>query len=223
MLRIGSRRRRCVRLLVASSTVLLGLLAVPAVAGAAASPPPQGSAQFVCAPFFASNRGDGVTKTISVDGRPLIDGDDVARGAVVDVELRWDPSRFTSNGPVLVADCVETDRNGLFAPLNPWLELPELERSVVPLDPASVAAGRWVTSYRVPATFGRRRICDNGRVGGVTASGPVVLHSDRICLLVTSGPAPVVPEFPVPAVALGAGAVATAWGLVRLRRRATPT
>jgi hypothetical protein len=222
MLRLRSGWHWCSRLLVLSCALALGSVAAVSsapVAGAASSPPPQGSAQFVCAPFFGSNRGDGVSKTVSIDGQPVLDGGEVRQGAVVDVELRWDPSRFTNQGPVLVADCVETDREGLLALLNPWLELPELERSVVPLDPASVAAGRWTTSYRVPPTFGRRRICDNGRVGGLTASGPLVIHSDRVCLRVTAGPTPVVPEFPVPALALGVGAVAVGWGLVRLRRR----
>ena len=222
MLRVRSDRLWGARLLVLSCALVAASLAAVSsapVAGAASSPPPQGSAQFVCAPFFGSNRGDGVSKTVSVDGQPVLDGGEVRQGATVDVELRWDPSRFTNQGPVLVADCVETDRQGLLALVNPWLELPELERSVVPLDPASVAAGRWSTSYRVPATFGRRRICDNGRVGGVSPSGPLVIHSDRICLRVVAGPTPVVPEFPAPALALGVGAVAAAWGLVRLRRR----
>ena len=160
-------------------------------------------------------------KTIMINGESAEGRTTVAPGDVVDVTLTWDPAMF-SGPPRKVVDCVYSSRSANHR-IGVGRRLRDLETIEQPMSATTAANGRWATSYQVPKRLVGRLLCDRGRLygpGGVPGAKPV--RSNEVCLSVQGGPPPVIPELPVPALALAVTLAVGTGSLVVLRRRRMP-
>jgi hypothetical protein len=157
-------------------------------------------------------------KTILINGESAEGRTTVAPGDVVEATLTWDPAIFTGV-PRKIVDCVYSSRASNHR-IGVGRRLRDLETIEKPMSQTTATNGRWTTSYKVPKRLVGRLLCDRGRIygpGGVPGAKPV--RSNEICVTVQGGPPPVIPELPVPALALAVTLAVGTGSVVVLRRR----
>jgi len=160
----------------------------------------------------------GLIASVTVNGGSAVGRASIAPGDLVEVTLSWDPSRFTGP-PRKVVDCVYSDRGATHRE-GRGRRHRDLETIEGPVNAGAALNGRWTTRFVVPSRVVGRLLCQRGRLYGPAGPPGAPIRSNEVCLPVSGGPPPVIPEFPVPAIALASTALLACGTVLLLRRRA---